>query len=87
MGLTPEEFLRTLPAALGDRDYSLRGQEILIRHPHGRIRILLHPIRQRKIGMLTLPVTSVEFCLQELGQEERQRFMTRFERYFQRGGG
>jgi hypothetical protein len=87
MGLTPDEFLRTLPDAIGHGDYLVQGSEILIRDAGGRVRILLHPTRQRKLGILALPITPVEFSFQDMEPSEREKFMTRFERYFQRGGG
>jgi len=87
MGLTPEEFLRTLPGAIGHEDYRVQGGEILVSSSGGRVKILLHPTRQRRLGMLALPVTPVEFSFQDLDPAEQQRFMTRFERHFQRGGG
>lgn len=87
MGLTPGEFLRTLPNAIGQAEYCVQGDEIVIRSGSGRVRILLHPTLQRRIGMLALPVTPVEFSFQGLDPEERKQFMTRFERHFQRGGG
>jgi len=87
MGLTPDELLRTLPDAVGHEDYRIQGSEILIRCGGGRVRMLLHPTRERRLGMLTLPVTPVELSFEDLDPGERERFMTRFERHFQRGGG
>jgi hypothetical protein len=87
MGLTADEFLRTLPDAIGHGDYRIQGSEILIRDAGGGVRILLHATRQRRLGMLALPVTPVEFSFQGLDPGERAQFMTRFERHFQRGGG
>jgi len=87
MGITPDEFLRTLPDALGHGEYSIQGSEILIRDPAGQVRIILHPTRQRRLGMLALPLTPVEFSFGGLEKTDRERFMFRFERYFQRGGG
>ena len=87
MGITPDEFRRTLPDAVGHEKYSIQGNEILIRDPGGRVRIVLHPTGVRRLGMLALPVTPVEFAFEGLDQSDRERFMDRFERYFQRGGG
>jgi len=87
MGLTAEEFLRTLPDAIGHGEYAVQGSEILIRSGGGRVRILLHSTRDRRLGVLALPATPVEFFFEHLEPGERERFMTRFERHFQRGGG
>ncbi len=87
MGLTRAEFLRSLPEAVGHPNYRIEGDRIEIADSAGPILILLVPARARRIGMLSLPVTRVEFRFGEMPQAQRDRFMTRFERYFQRGGG
>lgn len=87
MGLTADEFLRILPDAIGHGEYRVQGRKILIRAGSGWVKILLHPTRERRLGMLTLPVTPVQFSFPCLDPGERERFMTRLERHFQRGGG
>ena len=87
MGLTRAEFLRTLPEALGHPHYSIDGDRIEIADRAGSILIRLGPPEERRIGMLRLPVTRVEFRFGAMPEAERERFMARFERYFQRGGG
>ena len=87
MGLTRAEFLRSLPEALGHPHYRIDGDRIEIEDPAGPIRILLGPAEERRIGMLRLPVIRVGFQFGEMPRTERDRFMGRFERYFQRGGG
>jgi hypothetical protein len=87
MGLTRAEFLRSLPEAVGHRRYRIDGDRIEIADSAGPILILLGPAGVRRIGMLSLPVIRVEFRFGEMSQAQRDRFMTRFERYFQRGGG
>lgn len=61
MGLTVQEFLRTLPAAVGRNDYLVDGREIRIRQDSGEIRIRLQPTFQRRYGALSIPATPVEF--------------------------
>jgi len=87
MGLTWDDFFRTLPHALGHRRYQIRGGEIYIEHQGGRIQIVLQPTAERRLGRLVLPTTRVDFLFRDLAEDERSRFMDRLQRYFQRGGG
>ncbi len=47
----------------------------------------LGPQRYRTIASLRLPYLEARFTFLGLWTQERQKFMARFERYFQRGGG
>lgn len=87
MGLTVAEFLRTLPAAVAPLEQVVSGGRISIVHPAGEIRITLTPAPPRRLGMLSIPVTLVDFDLGELDVAERRRFLRRFDACFQRGGG
>jgi hypothetical protein len=87
MGLTRNEFLRTLPEAVGHPDYRIDGDRIEIEDPAGPILIQLGPAEERLIGMLRLPLIRVVFQFGGMHRADRERFMSRFERHFQRGGG
>lgn len=87
MGLTLEEFLRSLPAAVEPLEYRIQGRHILITHPQGHIEIQLHPTGERRIASLVIPITPVEFSFTGLNEAQRCHFMSRFDRYFHRGGG
>lgn len=45
------------------------------------------PIAIRKIGWLELPRLAVEINFEECSKEDETRFLQRFQRCFQRGGG
>lgn len=87
MGLNRAEFERSLPSAVAPRTYHVEGRRYIIDHPEGRVLIILGETGERRIAALALPVTPVEFCFEGLDGEARSRFMERFDRYFQRGGG
>lgn len=87
MGLTLADFVRSLPGAIAPLDYIATGREFNISHPQGSITIRLGATGERRIASLSLPVTPVEFEFDGLDERARGRFMQRFERYFQRGGG
>ncbi|MEN8129184.1 MAG: hypothetical protein ABFS45_03095 [Pseudomonadota bacterium] len=87
MGLTLEEFKRSLPAAITPLHYRIRGRSIRIEHPAGEIHIQLQPTTERRIAALAIPLTPVEFTFYGLNDAQRRLFMQQFNRHFQRGGG
>ncbi|WP_052761103.1 hypothetical protein [Sedimenticola thiotaurini] len=87
MGLTLADFTRSLPGAIEPLTYRTEGRVFTIEHPAGSIVITLGETGERRIASLSLPVTPVEFQFNGLDETDRQRFMDRFDRYFQRGGG
>ncbi|MCB1859380.1 MAG: hypothetical protein KDI63_13960 [Gammaproteobacteria bacterium] len=87
MGLTFDDFLRTLPGALAPLEYSIEGRRIAIAHPEGSIEISLGETQTRRIASLVLPCTPVTFSFSGLEKEERRKFIDQFDLYFHRGGG
>ncbi|MDD3447399.1 MAG: hypothetical protein PHF72_00035 [Gammaproteobacteria bacterium] len=87
MGLDRAEFLRLLPAALGHDHYTVEGETIRVEHPAGAVEIRLHPTRTRRIALLAIPATRVEFRFGRLSEAERGALLERFDRYYQKGGG
>ena len=87
MGLSEDEFWRSLSPALSGLEYTIEGRTIIIEFLKGRIVIQLHTAFERKIGSLKLPVLPIELRYSDLSQSERQMFLNRFDRHFQRGGG
>jgi hypothetical protein len=53
----------------------------------GRLRIEWRVQASRAIALMRIPRLWVRFEFVELTQEERYRFMRRFDLYMQRGGG
>ena len=87
MGLSHGEFFRSLPAAMGDRRFSVSAPTVTMAEGARRLEITLAPERERRIGLLRLPVTCVTFDFTGYSEAEVEAFMRRFERHYQRGGG
>ena len=87
MGISHEDFLRLLPNALRGLAWRQRGPEILAESSAGRVRITLSIEGQRRLGILSLPVTRVRFDFSGFSPVEQDAFMTTFDRVYQRGGG
>lgn len=87
MGLTREEFFRTLPSAVTNVPSKVEGDVVTIRWGHGSVEIRLGLETDRKLGSLAVPSLGVEFRFDGLTPSEREGFLAHFDHYFQRGGG
>ncbi len=87
MGITHSEFFRTLPTALAPSPYTVQDHDVIISDNTRRLIISLSPESRRRLGALSLPTTQVRFAFSGYSPHDIDRFMARFDRAFQRGGG
>ena len=87
MGITHSDFFRTLPAALPDLPYTIQYTDVIVTDTTRRLVISLSPEGRRRIAALSLPTTQVHFTFSGYSSDDIDRFMARFDRAFQRGGG
>ncbi len=85
MAISHRDFFRILPRALGTEDYRVEGSTIRYENGGQRLEITLSAESERRIALVAIPVTRVRLAF--FGYDEPQAALTRFERYFQRGGG
>ncbi len=81
--ITRADFIRTLPAAVGEDDF----REVDGRFEGRGWSIHLTPILPFEIGMVRLDRHRVEIEFHDLTADEQDRFMQRFSMHYQRGGG
>lgn len=87
MGCTEAEWLRWLPAAIGECAWQRDGQRALVDVPPGRLALRWQALPPRAIALVRMPVLQVDFEFEALSDEKRFAFMRRFDLYMQRGGG
>ena len=87
MGCTEAEWLRALPAAMGDVPWRQEGAVVLATLGDGCLRITWHQGEPRVIALMRMPRLHVVFDFQGVDDTPRQVFMKRFDLYMQRGGG
>jgi hypothetical protein len=87
MGISHAELLRLLPGAIAHRPYRLCGRTVLIEDGASRIELRLSAERERQLGALRLPATTLTLLFCGHSEDAVGRFMQHFERHLQRGGG
>lgn len=87
MGLTREEFFKSLPQAIDHREFTVTNGVVRIEFDNRAVTIELGEERTRSIALLKLPYMEVSFTFLDFTVQERDRFMERFNLYFRRGGG
>ena len=85
MSISHRDFLRLLARAVDSNDMRVNGRDIVVDQGHRRLEITLSEESERKIALITLPVTWVRFTFS--GYDDPKGEMARIERTFQRGGG
>ncbi len=87
MGCTEAEWLRWLPAAIGEHPWNLRESRADIQIGVGRLDLSWHRAAPRAIALMRMPRLIVDFRFDGLDATLRYAFMKRFDLYMQRGGG
>ena len=87
MGCTEADWLRLLPAAVGDNHWKLQTQTAGVRIGDGALGLKWQVAEPRHIGLVSMPRLLVSFRFAGLTDEERYTFMKRFDLYMHRGGG
>ena len=87
MTISRDEFLRSLPAAIGHAAFRIDSGEIRPLDSRQNWRMVIAQLADLRIGMLALPRQHVEIFLADFDADETEHFLARFELYFRRAGG
>lgn len=87
MTISHADFVRTLPALMQGKSYTVNGREIEAADGERRILIRLSEQSQRHFGPIPLPVTHVELLFHGYSQADVARFKAHFDNCYRRGGG
>jgi len=87
MACSEFDWLRWLPAAVGDVHWKQQASSAGVRLGDGALGLKWQVAAPRVIGLISLPVLKVSFRFAGVGEQQRHAFMTRFDLYMQRGGG
>jgi len=87
MGLTHQDFYRDIERVLGVDGYLRTANGVVADDGNRRLQIVLSEQTQRKIALIVLPVTHVNFAFENYSEADIRAFITLFDRVFRRGGG
>lgn len=87
MGCTEAEWLMWLPRAVGAHPYIREAKSAVASISGGQLHLVWQVLEPRVLGLVRLPRMQVGFHFSGLTEEERFKFMKRFDLYTQRGGG
>lgn len=87
MACTEADWLRWLPAALGDLHWKQQSGAAGVRLGDGALGLKWRVAEPRVIVQARLPRLLVSFRFAGVEEPERHAFMKRFDLYMQRGGG
>lgn len=87
MTIARADFLRLLPAAVGDAAFELRGSEASGADGGRHWRVVVTPLPDLALGPIRLPRHRVEIHLAGYDRAATRAFLDRFELNFRRAGG
>lgn len=87
MGCTETEWLRWLPAAIGEHHWKLQDRSAGVRIGDGALGLKWQVGEPRVIALVRMPRLLVTFRFAGLSEAQRHSFMKRFDLYMLRGGG
>jgi hypothetical protein len=87
MACTTADWLRWLPAAVGEQPWEAQSGCASVRIAGGVLHLRWRAGEPRTIALVRLPRLHVSFRFEGVAPGERDAFMRRFDLYLQRGGG
>lgn len=86
-GLSHADLHRILPR-FADADLSFAGSDFVLAFADTRhLVISLGPELERRLGLIRIPFVDLKFTFKGWEPSDIDRFMARFDRMFQKGGG
>ena len=87
MGISHRDFYRIFPAVTGRSRFERTPDGVLYEEAGRRLRVRLSAESRRRLGMLSIPVTTIRLQFDGYSQAHVEEFMARFDLHFHRGGG
>ncbi|WP_290647916.1 hypothetical protein [Aquisalimonas sp.] len=87
MGLQERELVQALPALFVGYEWEQQGNVVLASQGESLVRLEFGPERRRRIAAIELPSLPVRLVFHGFSPEQRNSFLSHFNRRFQRGGG
>ncbi len=87
VNISRKEFLRQLPDAIGNREFDIEGNQIIVRDGDKRVRITVMDEGTEKMGALDVPMKEISFAFDGYSEQEIESFMENYDEQTLRVGG
>jgi len=87
MGYTHDDFFRLLPNAMGRYKYVVSDLTITCQIGAGNLTITLGPQGERRLVLVVMPRTVIEFEFKNVDVNDREEFLRYFDLRFMKGLG
>ena len=88
MGISHDDFFRVFPSVVAPASWRRDGLTIHVEWPDGaRLAATVSAQKLRRIASLSLPYVDISFGFFGMNAADRDGFLVRFDRAFQKGGG
>ena len=87
MSISRDEFLRTLPAAVGTSSFTVEDDRVFVGSDVRLLEIEFKEETPLRIASLTLPSARITLRFEGYNADEMEQTVQRFDLYFRRGGG
>ena len=85
--ISTDDFFRLAPLAMEGLNFKTGEGAVYARIGDRQLKITTEKMENRRIGSLNLPQLKIDFRFSGWEKSEREEFMFRFDRVYQRGGG
>lgn len=88
MGISHADFFRVFPRLVAPQPVERDGLAVIVRPEPGKeLQVTLSEEKVRRIALLEIVYLELELRFEGFSASDREAFMGRFERAFQKGGG
>ena len=87
MGIAHADFWHLLPVAVGEHAWQTEGDRVYIELEGGWVEIVLGEEGERRIALMSIPLTPVTIRWEGVARPRFDAFLARFDAYYRRGGG
>jgi hypothetical protein len=87
MSISRDEFLRTLPAAVGTSSFTVEDDRVFVGSDVRLLEIEFKEETPLRIASLVLPSARITLRFEGYNADEMEQTVQRFDLYFRRGGG
>lgn len=87
VNISRKEFLRQLPDAIGNREFDVEGNQVVVRDGDKCVRITVMDEGTEEMGALDTPMKDISFAFDGYSEQEIEAFMDNYDEHTLRFGG